>query len=45
MVAGVTDTVIGAATVTVADADLVVSAAEVALMVTAAGDGTVDGAV
>ncbi len=44
-VAGVTDTVIGAATVTVADADFVVSAADVALMVTVAGDGTVDGAV
>jgi hypothetical protein len=45
MVAGVTDTVIGAATVTVADADFVVSAADVALIVTAAGAGTVDGAV
>ena len=44
-VPGVTDTVIGAVTVTVAEADLVVSATDVALMVTAAGDGTVDGAV
>jgi hypothetical protein len=44
-VPGVTDTVIGAATVTVAEADFVVSAADVALIVTAAGDGTVDGAV
>jgi hypothetical protein len=45
MVAGVTATVIGAATVIVADADFVVSAADVALIVTVAGDGTVDGAV
>jgi hypothetical protein len=45
MVAGVTATVMGAATVTIADADFVVSAADVALIVTVAGDGTVDGAV
>ena len=45
MVAGVTAIVIGAATVTVADADFVVSAADVALIVTVAGDGTMDGAV
>jgi len=45
MVAGETDTVTGAATVTVAEADFVVSATDVALIVTVAGDGTVDGAV
>jgi hypothetical protein len=45
MVAGVTDTEIGAATVTVAEADFVVSAADVALTVTAAGVGTAAGAV
>lgn len=44
-VPGVTDTATKAATVTVAEADLVESAADVALMVTVAGDGTVDGAV
>lgn len=44
-VAGVTDTVTGAAIVTCADADFVLSAAEVALTVTVAGDGTVVGAV
>jgi len=42
---GVTVTAIGAAIVTVAMADLVVSATDVALMVTAAGVGTVVGAV
>ena len=44
-VAGVTDTATTGAIVTVADADFVVSAAEVALMVTVAGVGTVAGAV
>jgi hypothetical protein len=42
---GVTVTAMGAATVTVAMADLVVSAEDMALMVTAAGEGTVEGAV
>src|SRR5580698_6324425 len=44
-VAGVTVTATGAATVTCAAADLVLSALEVALTVTVAGDGTVVGAV
>jgi ABC-type uncharacterized transport system permease subunit len=44
-VAGVTDTITGAAIVTCAAADFVLSAADVALTVTVAGDGTVVGAV
>src|SRR5207302_8150871 len=44
-VAGETETAIGTVTVTVATADFVVSAAEIAVTVTCAGLGTADGAV
>ena len=44
-VAGETETATGIVTVTVAAADFVVSAAEIAVTVTCAGLGTADGAV
>ena len=44
-VAGETETAIGTVTVTVATADFVGSAAEIAVTVTCAGLGTADGAV
>jgi hypothetical protein len=44
-IAGVTVTVTGTTTVTCADADFVLSAVDVALTVTVAGDGTLPGAV